>query len=69
MGTDRFTVRAVVLGLIVVAAIGLAIMGVLALNEKAIPEAVTATTAGSLGGLTALLARTSVEGSNDNGGV
>lgn len=59
--TDRFTVRAVVIGLILVACIGAGFMGLLALDDKGIPEALSVTTGAAIGGLTALLARTSVE--------
>ena len=58
---DKFVVRAVVIGLILVSLAGLVLMGVLALDSRAIPEAITAATSGSLGALGALLARTSVD--------
>lgn len=59
MTTDSFVVRAVVafLGLAVLA--GMAIGAVLALDERAVPDFIVATTSAAIGALGALLARTS----------
>lgn len=59
--TDRFTVRAVVVLLGLIAMLGLSLIGILALDDKGIPEALTAITSAAAGALGALLARTSVE--------
>lgn len=57
--TDRFSVRAVVVGLFVYAIVALIGALLLAIMEKDIPEFLIGTGGAALGGLTALLARTS----------
>lgn len=58
MPNDRFAVRTVVVLLGIIAVVGLAFMGMLALSEKAIPDAILAITSSASGGLAALLAST-----------
>lgn len=59
MTTDSFVVRCVVvfLGLTVLA--GMAIGAVLAIDERAVPDFIVATTSAAIGALGALLSRTS----------
>lgn len=60
--TDRFTIRMVVVFLGIVALAGLGIAGYLASVGREVPEFIVASSSGALGGLGALLARTSSEG-------
>lgn len=64
---DRFTIRAVVVLLGVIAVFGMALMGWLALEEKDIPAELVAISSASAGALSALLARTSLEGPSNDG--
>lgn len=59
---DRWTIRAVVVLLGLIAIVSLSVMGWLALDGKEIPEAIVALGSSSAGALSALLARTSIGG-------
>ena len=59
---DRWTIRAVVVLLGVIALFSLTVMGWLALDGKDIPEAIVALGSSSAGSLATLLARTSIGG-------
>jgi energy-converting hydrogenase Eha subunit A len=65
--TDRFTVRAVVVFLGLIAMLGLTAISTLAFGEKVVPDALIATTSASVGALGAVLARTGT-GSEDSSG-
>lgn len=60
--TDRLTIRMVVAFLGVVSILGLSLVGVLAYQTKAIPDALIALTSAALAAVAALLSRT---GSDD----
>lgn len=62
--TDRFTVRAVVVTLGLIALLGMLLIAGLAYDEKAVPTELVAITSGAAGALGALLARTSIDSSN-----
>lgn len=63
--TDRFSVRAVIVGLFAYAITALAGALLLAIMEKSIPEYLIGTGGAALGGLTAVLARTSSAPADD----
>lgn len=60
--TDRGTVRLVVLVLGLVAVAGIVLIGVLAYQAKAVPDALIALASASLSAVAALLAKTSTTG-------
>jgi hypothetical protein len=66
--SDRWTVRGVVFLLGALAIVGVVFVGLLSLDGKSIPDALTALTSGASGALGAMLARTSVEDSSGGGG-
>ncbi len=59
--TDRQTVRLVVVVLGVVTLAGVGMIGLLAYQSKAIPDALLALTSAALGAVSGLLAKTSTE--------
>lgn len=59
MNNERTTVNLVVAFLGLVVLVGMGIGGYLAIDSKAVPDFIVATTAGAIGALSALLSRTS----------
>lgn len=60
--TDRLTIRMVVAFLGVVSLVGLGLVGLLAYQTKAIPDALIALTSAALAAVAALLSRTGSDG-------